>query len=102
MSFTDEIAMRTFSMQDLFYDKMMADDRIYFFFKGVDMKRQRAHQVSHPAYMLFGMLSNAFPIYEGMHGCRKQSTSGKSFGEFRQIQRALPPISLCLWRAMCA
>ena len=30
-------------MQDLFYDKMMADDRVNFFFKGVDMKQQRVH-----------------------------------------------------------
>ena len=41
-------------MQDLFYDKMMADDRVNFFFNGVDMKRQRAHQVSHPACLLTG------------------------------------------------
>ena len=41
--------IKTSSMQDLFYDKMMADDRVNFFFKGVDMKKQRAHQVSYPA-----------------------------------------------------
>ena len=31
--------------QDLFYDKMMADRRVSYFFEGVDMKKQRAHQV---------------------------------------------------------
>lgn len=31
--------------QDLFYDKMMADPRVNYFFEGIDMKKQRAHQV---------------------------------------------------------
>ena len=50
--FTGEAAMRVSPMQDLFYDKMLADDRVNFFFQGVDMKKQRAHQVSHPACLL--------------------------------------------------
>ncbi|CAK0782363.1 hypothetical protein CVIRNUC_005651 [Coccomyxa viridis] len=39
---------------DLFYDKMMADDRVNFFFKGVDMKKQRAHQAAFLSYALGG------------------------------------------------
>lgn len=31
--------------QDLFYDKMIADPRVSYFFEGIDMKKQRAHQV---------------------------------------------------------
>ena len=30
---------------DIFYDRMLADDRVNFFFEGVDMRKQRAHQV---------------------------------------------------------
>lgn len=33
------------SAQDLFYDKMIDDPRVSYFFEGVDMKKQRAHQV---------------------------------------------------------
>ncbi len=32
-------------VQDVFYGKVMADDRINYFFNGVDMKKQRVHQV---------------------------------------------------------
>jgi len=38
-------------LQDIFYDKMLADDRVNFFFDGIDMEKQHAHQVgnsSHP------------------------------------------------------
>lgn len=33
--------------QELFYDKMLADPRISYFFDGIDMRKQRAHQVVH-------------------------------------------------------
>ena len=31
--------------QDLFYNKMLADPRLNFFFEGIDMQQQRGHQV---------------------------------------------------------
>lgn len=37
---------------DLFYDKMLADARVSYFFDGIDMKKQRAHQV---AFLSFAM-----------------------------------------------
>lgn len=37
---------------DLFYDKMLADSRVNFFFKGINMKKQRAHQA---AFLTFAM-----------------------------------------------
>ena len=56
-------------MQDLFYNKMMADDRVNFFFNGVDMKQQRAHQVSHPACLLTGSgVLSTLPLFKGLHG----------------------------------
>lgn len=36
------------SLQDIFYDRMLADPRVAHFFDGIDMKKQRAHQVSAP------------------------------------------------------
>ncbi len=46
--------MSDWSAQDLFYDKMIADPRVNFFFEGIDMKKQRAHQVCplHPSLHL--------------------------------------------------
>lgn len=35
-----------YGLQDVFYQKMLGDPRVNFFFEGVDMKAQRAHQVS--------------------------------------------------------
>ncbi len=35
----------TVLLQDLLYNKMMADSRVSPFFEGIDMKQQRAHQV---------------------------------------------------------
>ncbi len=32
-------------LQDVFYNKVMADDSLNYFFEGVNMKAQRAHQV---------------------------------------------------------
>ena len=32
-------------LQDVFYNKVMADDRLNHFFEGIDMKAQRVHQV---------------------------------------------------------
>lgn len=32
-------------LQDVFYDKVMADDRLNYFFEDIDMKAQRVHQV---------------------------------------------------------
>jgi len=40
--------IRTVMLQDIFYDKIMADDRLNYFFEGVDMKAQRVHQVGPP------------------------------------------------------
>ena len=34
-----------FEAQDIFYDKMIADPRVNYFFEGIDMKKQRDHQV---------------------------------------------------------
>ena len=34
------------SVQDIFYKKMLDDERVNYFFEGVDMKKQRSHQVS--------------------------------------------------------
>lgn len=45
---------------DLFYDKVLADDRISHFFEGVDMKRQRAHQKAFMTYAFGGA-----PGYDG-------------------------------------
>lgn len=39
---------------DIFYDKMMADDRVSYFFEGVDMKAQRAHQAAFLNFALGG------------------------------------------------
>ena len=67
-------------MQDLFYDKMLADDRVNFFFKGVDMKKQRAHQVGHSACLLAVSGNLSTPTsFQGMHGgkqvARRKSSS---------------------------
>ena len=35
---------------DVLYDKVMADDRLKYFFKGIDMKVQRTHQVCDTSY----------------------------------------------------
>jgi len=40
--------IRAVMLQDIFYDKIMADDRLNYFFEGVDMKAQRVHQVGPP------------------------------------------------------
>lgn len=45
---------------DIFYDKIMADDRINYFFEGIDMPKQRAHQKAFLTYALGGA-----PNYEG-------------------------------------
>ncbi len=45
---------------DLFYDKILADDRIKHFFDNVDMPRQRAHQ---KAFLTFAF--GGAPSYEG-------------------------------------
>jgi len=45
---------------DRFYDKVLADDRIKHFFKGVDMARQRRHQKLFLTYVFGGM-----PEYPG-------------------------------------
>lgn len=45
---------------DLFYEKVMADDRINHFFENVDMKRQAAHQKAFMTYAFGGA-----PNYEG-------------------------------------
>ncbi|BDA45265.1 probable group 1 truncated hemoglobin [Coccomyxa sp. Obi] len=39
---------------DLFYDKMMADPRVNYFFEGIDMKKQRAHQAAFLTYAMGG------------------------------------------------
>ncbi len=41
----DQFEIVCMSAQDLFYDKMIDDPRVSYFFEGVDMKKQRAHQV---------------------------------------------------------
>jgi len=45
---------------DLFYEKVMADNRINHFFEGVDMNRQRAHQKAFMTYAFGGA-----PNYSG-------------------------------------
>ncbi|EIE20060.1 hypothetical protein COCSUDRAFT_18855 [Coccomyxa subellipsoidea C-169] len=45
---------------DLFYDKMIDDPRVSYFFEGVDMKKQRAHQAAFLTYAMGGSRS-----YEG-------------------------------------
>ena len=45
---------------DLFYTKVLADDRIKHFFEGVDMKRQAGHQKSFLTYAFGGS-----PNYSG-------------------------------------
>ncbi len=45
---------------DLFYEKVLADDRINGFFNDADMKRQRAHQKAFLTYAFGGA-----PNYEG-------------------------------------
>jgi len=42
---------------DLFYDKMMADPRVNYFFEGVDMRAQRAHQAAFLTFALGGAKS---------------------------------------------
>lgn len=44
---------------DLFYDKVLADDRINHFFTNVDMERQRRHQAAFVAFAVGG------PKYSG-------------------------------------
>lgn len=44
---------------DIFYDKVLADDRINGFFKNVDMEQQRRHQTAFVAFALGG------PKYSG-------------------------------------
>ncbi len=46
---------------DNFYEKIMADERINFFFDGVDMKRQRAKQKAFMTYAFGGA-----PNYDGL------------------------------------
>ncbi len=46
---------------ELFYEKVMADDRINFFFDGVDMTRQRAKQKAFMTYAFGGA-----PNYSGL------------------------------------
>jgi truncated hemoglobin YjbI len=36
---------RHVSLQEVFYGKMLSDERVSFFFEGVDMKKQKGHQV---------------------------------------------------------
>ena len=45
---------------DIFYTKVLADDRIKHFFDNVDMDRQRTHQKRFLAYAFGGL-----PTYEG-------------------------------------
>lgn len=45
---------------DLFYEKVLADNRINMFFDGVDMPRQRAHQKAFLTYAFGGA-----PNYDG-------------------------------------
>jgi len=45
---------------DLFYTKVLADDRIKHFFEGVDMKRQAGHQKAFLTYAFGGS-----PNYSG-------------------------------------
>ena len=42
---------------DKFYDRVMADDLINFFFAGIDMKKQRSHQIAFLTYA-FGSTSH--------------------------------------------
>lgn len=39
---------------NIFYDKMLADDRVNYFFDGIDMKKQRAHQTIFLTFALGG------------------------------------------------
>jgi len=39
---------------DIFYEKMLGDNRVNFFFEGIDMKKQRSHQAIFLTFALGG------------------------------------------------
>ncbi len=63
---------------DIFYDKILADQRIAHFFQGVDMARQRAHQKAFLTYAFGGA-----PNYEGrsMREAHKKLVEEKGLNE---------------------
>lgn len=63
---------------DLFYDKLLADDRVKHFFDGIDMARQRSHQKAFMTYAFGGMQT-----YEGrsMREAHKKLVEEKGLNE---------------------
>lgn len=70
---------------DIFYGKIMADDRVNHFFEGTDMQRQRMHQRTFLAYA-FGGLSHysGTALRQAHRRPRAQGLSAEHFEAFME------------------